>query len=100
MAISDFEDGKVTNKYDERVDANSDEVEMVFLKELVDKVDEIVGVSNKIDYSSSVSNNTITNIDFELRAGSRGTYILRATVTMYDSARDSSQTKYADLTLS
>jgi len=98
MATDRFIDDKSTNMYDDVVDENSDELEIIFLKELVSKVDEIVDVSNKIDYSSSVSNTTITSIDFAL-SESRGTYTLRATVTMYDSARSSSQTKYVDLTL-
>lgn len=63
---------------------------------ILDKLNEVAESSGS--YSSSVSNTTITNLDFALSL-SRGTYTLRATVTMYDSARGTSQTKYVDLTL-
>ena len=98
MAIDDFKDEKATNKYDDVVDDSSDEMEMVFLKQLVDKVDEIVSASNKIDYSSSIANTTITNLDFGLSV-SKGVYKIRATATISDSVKGTSQTKYVDLTL-
>ena len=63
---------------------------------ILDKLNEVAESSST--YSSSVSNTTITNVNFGLSL-SRGTYTLRATVTMYDSARDTTQTKYVDLTL-
>tara|TARA_R110002110_G_scaffold152756_1_gene345702 strand:+ start:1487 stop:1750 length:264 start_codon:yes stop_codon:yes gene_type:complete len=63
---------------------------------ILDKLNEVSESSST--YSSSVTNNTITNLDFGLSV-SRGVYTIRATATISDSVRGTSQTKYVDLTL-
>lgn len=63
---------------------------------ILDKLNEVAESSST--YSSSVTNNTITNLDFGLSVH-RGVYTIRATATITDSVRGTSQTKYVDLTL-
>ena len=64
------------------------------LDQILDKVNEVAESSST--YSSSVSNMSITNINFGL-SESRGVYTLGITVSIYDSVRDNTQTKYVGL---
>ena len=63
---------------------------------ILDKLNEVAESSST--YSSSITNTTITNLDFGLSV-SRGVYKIRATATISDSVKGTSQTKYVDLTL-
>lgn len=63
---------------------------------ILDKINEVAESSST--YSSSITNTTITNLDFGLSV-SRGVYKIRATATISDSVKGTSQTKYVDLTL-
>ena len=46
MAITKLDDDWDNNKYNEVIDANSDDTSMVFLKKLVEKVDESIDLAN------------------------------------------------------
>ena len=63
---------------------------------ILDKINAVAESSST--YSSSITNTTITNLDFGLSV-SRGVYKIRATATITDSVKGTSQTKYVDLTL-
>tara|TARA_R100001510_G_C7552124_1_gene135494 strand:- start:49 stop:588 length:540 start_codon:yes stop_codon:yes gene_type:complete len=46
MAITKLDDDKSNNKYNEVIDVSSDDTSMIFLKKLVEKVDEAIDLAN------------------------------------------------------
>tara|TARA_Y100000361_G_scaffold136135_1_gene136572 strand:- start:607 stop:891 length:285 start_codon:yes stop_codon:yes gene_type:complete len=77
MAITKLTDDKTNNKYDEVIPATEDEMDsnQLFLKKLVDKIDEGLDETNK----SIVASNT--TISFGDMTESRGTYTIVLTAT-------------------
>tara|TARA_Y100001973_G_C5101094_1_gene282685 strand:+ start:542 stop:826 length:285 start_codon:yes stop_codon:yes gene_type:complete len=77
MAITKFTNDKGNNKYEDVIPSTEDEMDsmQVFMKKLVDKVDEGLDETNK----STVGSNT--TISFGDMTESRGTYTITLTAT-------------------
>ena len=61
MAINNLNDSKSTTKYDEIIDDSSDDVLMVFLKSLHDKIDE--GITKTNEHETATAKQTVTGFD-------------------------------------
>jgi hypothetical protein len=96
MAITKLTDDKTNNKYNEVIPATEDEMDsnQLFLKKLVDKIDEGLDETNK---STVASNTTISFGDLTLT--NKGAYQLTITATRDFGGKTGSQTKSTTLTL-
>ena len=60
MAITKLDDDKGSNKYDEVIDASSDDNSMIFLKKLVEKIDESIDLANTHITDMAANNAKVT----------------------------------------
>lgn len=82
MAIDEFLSDKATSKYNDIIieDDNADSTS-VFLKSLSEKLDEVVGSSNKATYSSTATGFTLDNVEFAVSTSGRN-FILTIKTTL------------------
>ena len=99
MAITKLTDDKTSNKYNDVIPATEDEMDsnQLFLKKLVDKIDEGLDETNK----STIASNTTISFGDMTSSTVKGvtTYTIALTATRDFGGKTGSQTKSITLTL-